>query len=164
MQSWRLLFISTSREVYMRHSCSLTSCHADDVENGPEERIDTGRGGYPPPPAQNQASKGESTFADSSGPIFSMYLNLAKDEDEKMAERWTADADGILIFTGLFSAGVAALLAVSIQDIRPNSQDTSAFYLQSITKSFPMPAQLKHLLLSLWLVPGILSTEICSLG
>ncbi|KAI0293685.1 hypothetical protein B0F90DRAFT_1642301, partial [Multifurca ochricompacta] len=61
-----------------------------------------------------------------------MYLNLAKDEDEKMAKRWTADADGILIFTGLFSAGVAALLAVSIQDIRPNSQDTSAFYLQSI--------------------------------
>ncbi|KAI0293688.1 hypothetical protein B0F90DRAFT_1729337, partial [Multifurca ochricompacta] len=61
-----------------------------------------------------------------------MYLNLAKEQDEKAAESWKADADGILVFTGLFSAGVAALLAVSIQDIRPNSQDTSAFYLQSI--------------------------------
>ncbi|KAI0293675.1 hypothetical protein B0F90DRAFT_1642276, partial [Multifurca ochricompacta] len=56
------------------------------------------------------------------------------DEDKKMAERWAADADGMLIFTGLFSARVAALLAVSIQDIRPNPQDTSAFYLQSIYK------------------------------
>ncbi|KAH8989709.1 hypothetical protein EDB92DRAFT_1867280 [Lactarius akahatsu] len=38
----------------------------------------------------------------------------------------------ILVFTGLFSAAVAALVAVSIQDLRPNSQDTSAFYLQNI--------------------------------
>jgi Family of unknown function (DUF6535) len=32
----------------------------------------------------------------------------------------------------LFSAAVAALVAVSIQDLRPNSQDTSAFYLEKI--------------------------------
>ncbi|KAI0301534.1 hypothetical protein B0F90DRAFT_1628611 [Multifurca ochricompacta] len=61
-----------------------------------------------------------------------MYLNLVKEEDEKMANSWKADADGILIFTGLFSAAVAALVAVSIQDLRPSSQDTSAFYLQNI--------------------------------
>src|ERR1700761_7757560 len=34
--------------------------------------------------------------------------------------------------TGLFSAAVAALLAVTVQDLRPNSQDTSAFYLGNI--------------------------------
>ena len=34
--------------------------------------------------------------------------------------------------TGLFSASVAVLLAVSIGDLRPSSQDTSAFYLQNI--------------------------------
>ncbi|KAF8475270.1 hypothetical protein DFH94DRAFT_612823, partial [Russula ochroleuca] len=33
---------------------------------------------------------------------------------------------------GLFSAAVAALLAVTVQDLRPNSQDTSAFYLGNI--------------------------------
>ncbi|KAH9987497.1 hypothetical protein BJV77DRAFT_1186770 [Russula vinacea] len=49
-----------------------------------------------------------------------------------MVERWQKDADGILIFTGLFSAAVAALLAVTVQDLRPNSQDTSAFYLGNI--------------------------------
>ena len=36
--------------------------------------------------------------------------------------------------TGVFSAAVAALLAVTIQDIRPNSQDTSAFYLATISQ------------------------------
>ncbi|KAI0299122.1 hypothetical protein B0F90DRAFT_1577328, partial [Multifurca ochricompacta] len=51
---------------------------------------------------------------------------------EKMAESWKADADGTLVFTGLFSAGVATLLSVTAQDICPNSGDTSAFYLQNI--------------------------------
>ncbi|KAH9971547.1 hypothetical protein BGW80DRAFT_1320911, partial [Lactifluus volemus] len=49
-----------------------------------------------------------------------------------MANRWQKDADGILIFTGLFSAAVAALVAISVQDLRPNPQDTSAFYLANI--------------------------------
>ncbi|KAI0293699.1 hypothetical protein B0F90DRAFT_1636837, partial [Multifurca ochricompacta] len=61
-----------------------------------------------------------------------MYLGIAEEEDRKLAESWKADADGILVFTGLFSAAVAALLAISIQDIRPNPQDTSAFYLANI--------------------------------
>ncbi|KAI0253427.1 hypothetical protein BJV78DRAFT_1123163, partial [Lactifluus subvellereus] len=45
---------------------------------------------------------------------------------------WQKDADGILIFTGLFSAAVAALAAVTVVDLKPNSQDTSAFYLENI--------------------------------
>ncbi|KAH9970797.1 hypothetical protein BJV74DRAFT_738482, partial [Russula compacta] len=49
-----------------------------------------------------------------------------------MTERWQKDADGIIIFTGLFSAAVAALLAVSVLDLRPDSQDISAFYLEKI--------------------------------
>ena len=34
--------------------------------------------------------------------------------------------------TGLFSATVATLASISIQDLKPNSQDTSAFYLANI--------------------------------
>jgi hypothetical protein len=69
-----------------------------------------------------------------------------------MAERWQKDAKGILIFvslrrvyidlslcittwqlqTGLFSAAVTALLAVTVQNLIPSSQDTSAFYLGNI--------------------------------
>ncbi|KAH9983052.1 hypothetical protein BJV74DRAFT_54354 [Russula compacta] len=38
----------------------------------------------------------------------------------------------MLIFIGLFSAVVAQLLAISIQELQPNSQDTSAYYLAHI--------------------------------
>ena len=78
-----------------------------------------------------------------------MYMEMATEEDKKLVEDWKADADGILIFvrlypliwcftltewlqTGLFSAAVASLISVSIQDIRQNPQDTSNFYLANI--------------------------------
>ena len=46
----------------------------------------------------NQPFQEESNFGDSSGPLFSIYSKAADDEDNKMAERWQKDADGILIF------------------------------------------------------------------
>ena len=57
---------------------------------------------YPPHSAQAQARQGVSNFVDGSGPIFSMYLEMATEEDKKMAESWKADADGILIFVRLY--------------------------------------------------------------
>jgi hypothetical protein len=48
--------------------------------------------------APNQPSQGESKFGDSSGKLFSIYSNVAEDEDNKMVERWQKDADAILIF------------------------------------------------------------------
>ena len=59
---------------------------------------------YPPQsaPVQAQAPQGVSNFVDGSGPIFSMYLEMATEEDKKMAESWKADADGILIFVRLY--------------------------------------------------------------
>ncbi|KAI0246128.1 hypothetical protein BJV78DRAFT_1286703 [Lactifluus subvellereus] len=70
-----------------------------------------------PQSAQNQTSQGQSSFSDGSGPLFNVYVKMAEEEDNKIADRWQKDADGILIFTGLFPAAVAALAAVSIQDI-----------------------------------------------
>ncbi|KAH9016853.1 hypothetical protein EDB85DRAFT_2155594 [Lactarius pseudohatsudake] len=96
---------------------------------------------YPPQSAQNQPPHGVSNFVDGSGPIFSMYLEMATEEDRKMVENWKADADGILIFTGLFSAAVASLISVSVQDIRPNPQDTSNFYLANIYQAITDPNQ-----------------------
>jgi hypothetical protein len=46
----------------------------------------------------NQPLQGESNFGDSSVPLFSMYSKAADEEDNKMAERWQKDADGILFF------------------------------------------------------------------
>ena len=58
---------------------------------------------YPPQWAQNRASQpeGQSDFVDGSRPIFSMYLEMAEEEDKKMAESWKADAEGILVFVHL---------------------------------------------------------------
>ncbi|KAI9450678.1 hypothetical protein BJY52DRAFT_163143 [Lactarius psammicola] len=110
-----------------------------------ETNIGLGAGGgnhqYPPQSAPTQAPQGMSNFVDGSGPIFSMYLEMATEEDKKMVEGWKADADGILIFTGLFSAAVASLISVSIQDIRPNPQDTSNFYLANIYQTLADPNQ-----------------------
>jgi hypothetical protein len=47
---------------------------------------------------QNKATQGEANFIDGSGPIFTMYMEMASEEDKKIAEGWKADADGILIF------------------------------------------------------------------
>ncbi|KAF8260511.1 hypothetical protein EI94DRAFT_900259 [Lactarius quietus] len=94
---------------------------------------------YPPHPAPNRAFQGESSFVDSSGPMFSMYLEMAEEEDKKRAESWKADAEGILIFTGLFSAAVASLISVSIQDIQQHPQDTSNFYLANIYQATADP-------------------------
>ncbi|KAI0246527.1 hypothetical protein BJV78DRAFT_144122 [Lactifluus subvellereus] len=88
---------------------------------------------------QNQTSQGQSIFSDGSGPLFNMYVKMAEEEDNKMADRWQRDADGILIFTGLFSAAVAALVAVSIQDMRPGPQDNSEFYLKNIYRLLADP-------------------------
>ncbi|KAH9054789.1 hypothetical protein EDB87DRAFT_1834605 [Lactarius vividus] len=88
----------------------------------------TGDYQYPPQSAENQASQGVSNFVDGSGPIFSMYLEMASEEDKKMAEGWKADADGIPYI-------------LSIQDIRPNPQDTSNFYLANIYQTISNPNQ-----------------------
>ena len=58
---------------------------------------------YPHWLAQSQAlAQDVSHFIDGSGPIFSMYLERADEEDRKMAENWKADAEGILIFVRLY--------------------------------------------------------------
>ena len=67
----------------------------------PFSPAETGEHQYPPGPplsAQNQELRGISDHVDGSGPIFSLYLEMASEEDKKMAESWKDDADGILIF------------------------------------------------------------------
>jgi hypothetical protein len=62
--------------------------------------------------------QGESGFTDGSGPLFSMYLERAEDQDEKMADRWKADADGILVFVSSHS-GTPLPFARRLVDHRP---------------------------------------------
>ena len=77
--------------------CLLPHCP---ISNVPFAQV--GLGQYPPQSAPSQAHPRVSDFADGSGHIFSMYLEMATEEDKKMVEDWNADADGILIFVRLY--------------------------------------------------------------
>ena len=95
--------------------------------------------------------KKELDYGDSSWPLYSMYSRIAQQDDNKLAERCQRDTNGTMVFvsphvnvclmtvrinwkiqTGLFAATVGALLTVSIQDIKPNFQHASMFYLENI--------------------------------
>ncbi|KAI9443499.1 hypothetical protein H4582DRAFT_1200333 [Lactarius indigo] len=82
-------------------------------------------------------TQNEPKLIDSSASLFSMYNGRAKEHDEKMADSWKGDAEGILVFTGLFSAAVAQLLGSSLQNLQPNPQDASNFYLARIYQLTP---------------------------
>ncbi|KAI9507631.1 hypothetical protein F5148DRAFT_1285006 [Russula earlei] len=113
---------------------------------GPPSDVEIGNrtfGGYldhlQPDSEPKRPSQGVSVLGDSSGALFSMYSKMAEGEDFKMVERWQRDADGILIFAGLFSIVVAVSVEVSIQDLRRTAQDTSAFYLEIIFQALADP-------------------------
>jgi len=79
-----------------------------------------------------------------------MYSKIAQQDDNRLAERCQRDTNSTMVFvslhvnllslcvstgkiqTGLFAATVAGLLTVSLQDLKPNFQRASAFYLENI--------------------------------
>jgi len=73
------------------NSFSTSAVDHDGPDNQPRPELVN----QPPQPPQ-----GESNFADSSGPLFSMYNKIAEEEDNKMTDRWQKDADALLIFVG----------------------------------------------------------------
>ncbi|KAH9960754.1 hypothetical protein BGW80DRAFT_923121 [Lactifluus volemus] len=60
--------------------------------------------------------------------VTSKYLKIVEEEDKHIFESVAETADKTVVFIGLFSAAVAVLVAVSIQDLSPSSQ----FYLANI--------------------------------
>ncbi|KAH9982809.1 hypothetical protein BGW80DRAFT_1482366, partial [Lactifluus volemus] len=57
---------------------------------------------------------------------------MAEEIDKDIVETYQKHAEGTLIFSGLFSAAVAALVAVTVTDLKQDPQDKSAFYLGNI--------------------------------
>ncbi|KAH9953396.1 hypothetical protein BC827DRAFT_1146204, partial [Russula dissimulans] len=64
--------------------------------------------------------------------LFSLYNEKAAEYDQKLAENWREDAQGIMILSGLISATVAGFLSQSYLGSQTSSQDVSAFYLGQI--------------------------------
>ena len=51
-------------------------------------------------------SEGEPNFMDGSDPLFTMYNEMAREEDKKTVEIWKADTDRILFFVSAYTSRV----------------------------------------------------------
>ncbi|KAI0035397.1 hypothetical protein K488DRAFT_27366, partial [Vararia minispora EC-137] len=64
---------------------------------------------------------------------WNLYLTNADEHDKVRMDSWKGDTSGILIFTGLFAATVAAFVIDSYKNLLPNtSNDTNALLSQLV--------------------------------
>ncbi|KAI9511931.1 hypothetical protein F5148DRAFT_1167603 [Russula earlei] len=76
----------------------------------------------------------QTIHSDPSAKIWTLYLSQAKMVDDERAQSWTANTDGVLVFSGLFSATVASFIAVSYQQLQPNPSDLTNQLLTQISQ------------------------------
>ncbi|KAH9026492.1 hypothetical protein EDB85DRAFT_1893361 [Lactarius pseudohatsudake] len=74
------------------------------------------------------------TYSDSSGAIFSMYIDRAQTFDKENVDNWDGQANGILLFTGLFSSTVASFIAISYQNLQQDPNVTTQSLLAQISQ------------------------------
>ncbi|KAI0064379.1 hypothetical protein BV25DRAFT_1914570 [Artomyces pyxidatus] len=87
----------------------------------------------PPLPgsARQLGHDGDNDFGDPSSKLWSVYLGVSDTFDKDLVENWKGDMDGILIFTGLFSASVSAFILQSYQGLQ---QDPNTPTIQLLTQ------------------------------
>ncbi|KAI9442052.1 hypothetical protein BJY52DRAFT_463577 [Lactarius psammicola] len=91
------------------------------------------------PPSQNAGDDAttlkEIPYNDPSEALLSMYIaRVHKFQDEKNVENWKGGADGILVFTGLFSSTVATFIALSYPNLQQDPNITTQFLLAQISQ------------------------------
>ncbi|KAF8261484.1 hypothetical protein EI94DRAFT_1705478 [Lactarius quietus] len=90
------------------------------------------------PPSQiagdNATRPKETNYSDPSGAIFSMYITRALKFDHENVETWKGGADGILVFTGLFSSTVATFIAISYPTLQQDPNVTTQSLLTQISQ------------------------------
>ncbi|KAI9463197.1 hypothetical protein BJY52DRAFT_68962 [Lactarius psammicola] len=92
-----------------------------------------------------KAQTSAENYGDPSGKLWSMYLTEAKKEDDQKTQNWTEDTGGVLVFTGLFSAIVAAFIMESYKKLSPDSgEQTVALLTQLVNISAGAPAVLQN--------------------
>ncbi|KAI0308600.1 hypothetical protein OF83DRAFT_1180609 [Amylostereum chailletii] len=64
--------------------------------------------------------------------FWTRYLDINKKYDKEQIEIWKSDAEGILLFTGLFSATVAAFIVESYKLLEPDPDDTMVVLLSQL--------------------------------
>ncbi|KAH8989949.1 hypothetical protein EDB86DRAFT_2807579, partial [Lactarius hatsudake] len=80
-------------------------------------------------------------FDDGANALWSLYCKRAQIHDEAHLQSLARDMDGVLLFGGLFSVVLTSFLVQSIQDLRANPTQESAYYQQ---QSVAMLAQISE--------------------
>ncbi|KAJ7609874.1 hypothetical protein FB45DRAFT_1010133 [Roridomyces roridus] len=75
----------------------------------------------------------EADNEESCAKLWSIYVEEAERYDSALVESWRADMEGILIFSGLFSASLTAFLVESYKTLRPDSGDLTVSILSQIS-------------------------------
>ncbi|KAJ7076050.1 hypothetical protein C8R43DRAFT_910682, partial [Mycena crocata] len=65
---------------------------------------------------------------------WAIYINEADRYDTALVESWKADMEGMLIFSGLFSASLTAFLIESYRKLQPDSGDMTIQLLAQISQ------------------------------
>ncbi|KAH9030103.1 hypothetical protein EDB85DRAFT_1453615 [Lactarius pseudohatsudake] len=81
-------------------------------------------------------SQRDENQGDSSDGLWSIYLTESEKQDAEVLESWKGDTNGILVFTGLFSATVAAFIIESYKKLSPDSGDMTNALLIQISQQF----------------------------
>lgn len=82
----------------------------------------------------NRVGSRAAEYSNTSGKVWSVYLNEAEKQDTVLAENWKGDAEGILIFTGLFAATVAAFIIESYKQLSPDLSTATVQLLSQISQ------------------------------
>ncbi|KAJ6551967.1 hypothetical protein B0H19DRAFT_950089, partial [Mycena capillaripes] len=68
------------------------------------------------------------------GKLWSIYVGEAEKYDKRLVESWKGDMDGMLIFSGLYSASLTAFLVESYTTLQPDSGVTNTALLAQISR------------------------------
>ncbi|KAI0062704.1 hypothetical protein BV25DRAFT_599702 [Artomyces pyxidatus] len=90
--------------------------------------------------SENPLRKDTSDSGDQSSKFWSMYLIESRKEDEEFVVNMASDTNGVLVFTGLFGAIVAAFILESYKQLQPDSAGAAVLLLSQISQQLAVAA------------------------
>ncbi|KAJ6465566.1 hypothetical protein C8R47DRAFT_48997 [Mycena vitilis] len=94
---------------------------------------------------EDKPAYSETESRQASAKLWSIYIGEAERYDKALVESWKADMEGMLIFSGLFSASLTAFLVESYQTLQPDTGAATVQLLTQISQQLAAPATNKPL-------------------
>ncbi|KAJ7606935.1 hypothetical protein DFH06DRAFT_1018908, partial [Mycena polygramma] len=89
---------------------------------------------------EEEPAYSEAESRQASAKLWSIYIGEAERYDKALVESWKADMEGMLIFSGLFSASLTAFLIESYQTLQPDSGAVTVQLLTQISQQLAAPS------------------------